>query len=255
MPPNASSASWDDKYALAAKFVVEELAGALTQAEAPATHSLVAELTGIEDPPPTLIIETIIGLGQPQSQAAPQLLLVEVEPHQPSVNDLMAGAVYPAVQPHRSPEELASLVQDDNDSTLCRYDFRYLDNFMPWKLFGVGDIAQLNILHAPEHVNCLPPDFYTTTLGLKKVWLVIFQGREAAVYNDEQLLTELVKVGGVPRKQDPGCGIVYPEDLVPCTSENEWDDEHRVYWKLLGDLARTSWGEDVAAQDDDEDVI
>ena len=126
---------------------------------------------------------------------------------------------------------------------------------MPWKLFSVDDIAHLNILHAPENINYLPPDFHTTTLGLKHVCLVIFHGQEAAVYNDEQLLTELVKVGGVPRRQGRGGGIVYPEDLVPFTSENEWDEEHRTYWKLLGDLSRTTWGADIVARggDDTED--
>jgi hypothetical protein len=87
---------------------------------------------------------------------------------------------------------------------------------------GVNDwmTGTINIFHAPENINHLPAGFHTTTLGLKEVCWVICKGQEDAGYGDEQLLLEL-KVGGLPSKQETGCGILYPEDLIPCTSQDE----------------------------------
>jgi hypothetical protein len=192
-------------------------------------------------------METIIAISR--CQHVPQHLVIE-EQHQPGVNDLMTGTISPLHQQRRTPEELASMAREDNNSTICRSDLRYLDIFMPYKLFSIQDIAQLNIFHAPGNVNHLPTGFHTTTLGLKKVWRVIWKDQEDAVYGDEQLLLELLKVGGLPSKQEIDCGILYPESLVPCTSQDEWDDDHRTYWGMLGDLARTSWGEEEAQQDE-----
>jgi hypothetical protein len=73
-----------------------------------------------------------------------------------------------------------------------------------------------------------------------EAWWVIWKGQEDAVYGDEQLLLEPLKVGSLPGEQETGCVILYPEDLVPCTSQNEWDDDHRTYWEMLGCLATTS---------------
>ena len=267
MSTSASSTSWDDEYGIAADLTPEELAEALARPNAPVARYLVAELTGVDDPSPTLIIETITALNQSQPRPvhpvasglfqqhrpAPQVPHVSVEQHRPGVNDLAAGAVYPAVQPFRTPEELESIPQDGNDSTLCKYDFRILAEQMPYKLFGIGDLRSLNLFNAAENIQHLPTGFHTTTLGLKKVWIEVFRGQEQAVYSDEQLLRALLKVGGVPRPK--GSFIVYPEDLVPCANEELWDDDHRTYWALLADLARTSWGENAAEQDGDEGVV
>jgi hypothetical protein len=129
---------------------------------------------------------------------------------------------------------------------------------MPYKLFDVREIANLDIFHMLENINRLPSDFHTTTLGLKKVWLEIWHDQVEAVYGDEQLLTELAKVGGVPSQpltEGNTIAVIYPEDLVPCTSEGEWDDDHRIYWKMLSDLRRTSWEEEDAQREEHEDVI
>jgi hypothetical protein len=236
-----------EDYALAARLTPESFAGA----EPPppqglTTRFLVAGPTGVQDPSHTLITETIIASSK--RHHVPQLLDIE-EQHQPGVNDLMTGAISPLHQQCRTPEELASMAREDNNSTVCRSDLRYLGVFMPYKLFRIQDIAQLNVFHAPENVNHLPTGFHTTTLGLKVVWWVIWKDQEEAVYGDEQLLLELLKVGGLPSEQETACGILYPEDLVPCTSQDEWDDDHRKYWRVLGDLARTRWGEEEAQQD------
>lgn len=241
LPPPSSG-----YYALTARLTPESLAGAeLPHPQGPTARFLVAELTGVEDQSHAFIMETAIAV--PESQNVPQLLNIE-EQHQPGVNDWMTGAINLLHQQRRTPEELASIAREDNNSTVCRSDLRYLDIFMPYKLFGVQDIAQLNIFHAPENINHLPTGFHTTTLGLRKVWWVIWKGQEDAVYGDEQLLLELLKVGGLPSEQETGCRILYPEDLVPCTSRDEWDDDHRTYWEMLGDLARTSWGEEEEAE-------
>jgi hypothetical protein len=233
-------------YALTARLTPESLAGAeMPHPQGPIAHFLVAELTGAEDQSHTFITKTIASV--PESQNVPQCL--NIEEHQPGVNDSMTGAINLLHQQRRTPEELASIAREDNNSTVCRSDLRYLGIFMPYKLFSIQDIAQLNIFHEPENINHLPTGFYTTTLGLKKVWWVIWKGQEDAVYGDEQLLLELLKVGGLPSEQGTGCGILYPEDLVPCTSQDEWDDDHRAYWEMLGNLARTSWGEEEAEQD------
>ena len=271
MPSNASSTSWDDDYAVAADLTPEELAEALARPEAPVARYLVAELTGVDDPSPTLIIETIAALNQSQPRPMPpvaQDLLqqqwpvspvphVKVEQHRPGVNDLAAGAVNPAVQPFRTLQELESIPQDGNDSTLCRYDFRILAEQMPYKLFGIEDLRSLNIFNAPENIQHLPTGFHTTMLGLKKVWIELFRGQEQAVYSDEQLLRALLKVGGVPRPKESykGCFIVYPEDLVPCANKESWDDDHRMYWALLADLGRKTWGEDEIEQDGDAGLV
>src|SRR5277367_3314274 len=203
-------------YALTARLTPESLADAeLPRPQGPTARFLVAELTGVEDQSHTFIMETIIAV--PESQNVPQRLNIE-EQHQPGVNDSMTGAINLLHQQRRTPEELASIAREDNNSTVCRSDLRYLDIFMPYKLFSIQDIAQLNIFHAPENINHLPTGFHTTTLGLRKVWWVIWKGQEDAVYGDEQLLLELLKVGGLPSEQETGCGILYPEDLVPCTS-------------------------------------
>jgi hypothetical protein len=257
MPTNTSSSSWDEEYVQAARLQPELLRGAdLPHPQAPEARFLVAELTGVEFPSPNFIIESISALTQPQ--AAAQLLGVIVEEHQPGVNDLMTGAMNPALQPRRTPEELAHITRDDNNSTLCRFDFRSLDNFMPYRLFSIREIATFDIFHALDNINRLPEGFHTSTLGLKKVWFEIWKGQVDAVYDDQQLLTELVKVGGVPKQQfseENRIGVVYPEDLVPCTSEDEWDNDHRIYWKMLWDLGRTSWGGDEVEQDEYVDVI
>jgi hypothetical protein len=169
----------------------------------------------------------------------------------------MTGATNPSLQPRRTHEELMSITQDDNDAVICRFDFRCLDKFMPYKLFDVREIANLDIFHMHENINRLPSDFHTTTLGLKKVWLEIWHGQVEAVYGDEQLLTELAKVGGVPSQpltEGNTIAVIYPEDLVPCTSEGEWDDDHRIYWKMLSDLRGTSWGEGDTQPEEHEDV-
>jgi hypothetical protein len=236
-----------DDYVLIARLTPESLVGAeLPHPQGPIARFLVAELTGVEDSLHTFIRETMIAISE--SQVVSQLLDIE-EQHQPGVNDLMTGAANPLHQQRRTPEELASIAREDNNSTVCRSNLRYLDIYMPYKLFGIQDIAQLNIFHAPENINHLPTGFHTTTLGLKKVWWVIWKGQEDAVYDDEQVLVELLKVGGLPGEQETGCGILYPEDLVPCTSQDEWDDDHKTYWETLGDLARTSWGDEEAEQD------
>lgn len=246
MYANASCSSWDEDCFQEAKLPPELLAVAeLPHSHTPAAHYLVAELTGVEDSSPTFLVETISALSQCQSAAQPSD--ANVEQHRPGVNDLMTGAVDPSVQPSQTTDDLASIVRDDNDSTICRDDWSYLIEFMPYKLFSLEDIVPLNVFHAPDNINLLPSGFHTTTLGLKKVGVEIWKGQEDAVYTDEELLTELVKVGGVP--QSARCGVVYPEDLVPCTSESEWDDDHRMYWEILGDLVRTSWREDEAEED------
>ena len=233
-PPPPSS----ECYAPTVRLTPESLAGAeLPHPQDLTTRFLVAELTGVEDQSHTFITETVIAV--PESQNVPQLLNIE-EQHQPGVNDWMAGAINLLHQRRRTPEELASIAREDNNSTVCRSDLRYLDIFMPYKLFSIQDIAQLNIFYAPENINHLPTGFHTTTLGLRKVWWVIWKGQEDAVYDDEQLLLELLKVGGLPSEQETGCVILYPKDLVPCTSQNEWDDDHRTYWEMLGYLATTS---------------
>jgi hypothetical protein len=255
MSTGASSSPWDEDYVQAARLQPEFLKGAeLPHPQAPAARYFVAELTGVEDPSPTFINETISTLSQ--SQTVPQGPVVVVEQHQPGVNDLMTGAVNPALQVRRTAEELAHITRDDDTATLCKFDFRYLNKFMPYRLFSLREIATLNIFHALDNIERLPAGFHTTTLGLKKVWLEIWKGQTHAMYDDELLLTELVKVGGVPRQQygsEVGYGVVYPEDLVPCSSESEWDNEHRIYWKLLGDLERTGWEQDEGEQDEDED--
>jgi hypothetical protein len=255
MSANSSLSSWDEEYVQAARLDPELLKGAgLPHPQAPAARYLVAELTGVEDPSPTFIIETITAVSQPKS--VPQLPRVIVEQYEPGVNDLMTGAMNPALQPRRTPEELARLAQEDNNATVCIFDFRYLNNIMPCRLFSIREIATLNIFNVIDNINRLPAGFHTTTMGLKKVWWEIWRGQADAVYGDELLLMELLKVGGVPGQQyseQAGWGVVYPEDLVPCTSENEWDDDHRTYWKLLADLGRTSWGTDQAGQDEDKD--
>jgi hypothetical protein len=234
-------------YALTARLTPESLAGTeLRHPQGPTARFPVAGLTGVEDQSHTFIMETITAV--PESQNVPQRLNIE-EQHQPGVNDSMTGAINLLHQQRRTPEELASIAREDNNSTVCRSDLRYLDIFMPYKLLSIQDIAQLNLFHAPENVNHLPTGFHTTTLGLKKVCWVIWKGQEDAVYGDEQLLLELLKVGGLPSEQETGHGILYPEDLVPCTLQDEWDDDHRAYWEMLGDLARTSWGEEEAEQD------
>jgi hypothetical protein len=257
MSTDTSSSSWDEDYVQAARLQPEFLKSAeLPHPEAPTARYLVAELTGVEEPSPTFILETISALSQ--SQALPQGPTVVVEQHQPGVNDLMTGAVNPALQLRRTSEELAQITWDDDNATLCRYDFRYLNNFMPYRLFSPREIATLNIFNALDNIERLPAGFHTTTLGLKKVWLEIWKGQAHAVYDDEQLLTELEKVGGVPRQQYGGeveFGVVYPEDLVPCTSESDWDNDHRRYWKLLGDLERIGWEQDEGEQDEDEDDV
>jgi hypothetical protein len=229
-------------YALAARLTPESLPGAgPPPPQGLTTRSLVARLTGVQDPLHTLTTEAIIASSE--CHHVPQLLDIE-EQHQPGVNDLMTGAISSLHQQRQTPEELASVVREDNNSTVCRSDLRYLDVFMPYKLFSIQDIAQLNVFHAPENINHLPTGFHTTTLGLRVVWWVIWKDQEEAVYGDEQLLLELLKVGGLPSEQETACGILYPEDLVPCISQDEWDDDHRTYWRLLGDLERTRWGEE-----------
>jgi hypothetical protein len=54
------------------------------------------------------------------------------------------------------------------------------------------------IKHIPRarNINHLPTGSHTTTLGLKKVWWVIWKGQEDAVYGDEQLLV------GTPQDKD-----------------------------------------------------
>ena len=247
MPTNGSSPSWDAEYAVAADLTPEELTEALSRPEAPVARYLVAELTGVDNPSPTLIIETITALNnsqsqsQPQPQPQPQPSHVQIEQHQPGINDLMMGATHPAFDRPHTAQELASVTQDDNDSTVCRYDFQLLADHMPHKLFGVRDLRPLNLFHVSENIKYLPDGYQTTTLGLKTVWMEVFRGQEQAVYDDEQLLSALLKVGGLPRPQDVPGAIVYPEDLVPCASPKVWDSEHWRFWEQLGDLATTSW--------------
>jgi hypothetical protein len=233
IPSNASVLSWDEEYAMAAILQPEDPQfDQFVYPGAGAARYLVAELPGFQENSPTLTVETITALSKSQVEATSKLPSIIVEEHQPGINDLMTGAINPSLQARRTQEELVHITKDDNNAVICRFDFRCLDNFMPYKLFDASEIAKLDILHVPENINRLPSGFHTTTLGLKKVWIEIWHGQAEAVYGDGQLLTELAKVGGAPR-----------QDLVPCTSEDEWDNDHRIYWKMMSDL-RTSWGEE-----------
>ena len=226
---------------------------------------LVTEATGVEDPSPSFIRDLFVQISQQTAAAAkkngifqeqrfaaqrsiPPFLEVVVEQYQPGVNDFMTGAVSPAHQPLRAPAELASLIRDDNDSTVCNEALDYMNMSMPKMIFDRDGFSRLDLLDLPQNIGSLPEDFHITMAGIRVAFLEIFGTGGQRAYEDGELIAQLLMLGGKPRK--PKIMILYPEDLVPIESGENWGELHRQYWKELRDMAeeRPRWEEESGEQ-------
>lgn len=222
-------------------------AQALPDPDMPEARHLVVQLTGIGDPSPTFIREIFSGiLARTEDQDRHALQILLWEEHVPGVNDLMSGAIHPATQGLRSPEELAAIPLEDNFDNICSASLPHMEKYMPNKLFNLAAIASLELFNQPEHINLLPSGFHTTVRGLRVAHVELFQGGETRPFDDNDLYNELLKVGGTPR--DTRIVVLYPEDLVPCVPEEEWSPLQRQFWEEIR-------GIDFAGEAEDEEAV
>ncbi|KAK5364989.1 hypothetical protein LTR20_008925 [Exophiala xenobiotica] len=190
---------------------------------------------------------------------------VRIERHVPGVNDFMVGAVHPLesdkiappAQPRSSSPSNPFAIdpnnveanedeEDGEDSNIVCSRQRSAD-LMPFrvKVIRLKDLYERELpIENPRCLDFLPVDFVTTHLGIERAWNVLdsyqsdreMSGSPASSQElDEFFIIELVTRGGHRGRQP----VVYPEDIVPYMSRQDYEQFRNEDGRLAQQDGRT----------------
>lgn len=185
-------------------------------------------------------------IGPPPLPHVPSLLF---DGSDPSTYE-MSGGVHAADEPSGRRGSASS-----NDHLVCADDdLATILEEMPHKLLNINALAQYGTLYQdPQRaLSTLPDNFHTTVKGLKRAVHEVYGSHSNGRYEDEELISALLRRGGMPGASK----VVYPEDLEPILRIGDKKVRpDQAHWNELWALREDIWGDSKVGREDGTDEM